>query len=203
MRTLVLIDLQNDFVPGGSLSVPNGEKAVETANAIQDQFDLVIASQDWHPENHVSFAKNHSGKKEFEEIEVNGMPQTLWPAHCVQNTNGAEFHPDLQTERIEAIFRKGTDSQIDSYSAFFDNAHLKNTGLNGYLKEKEASTLYFLGLAGDICVYYSVKDALDLGFDCVIIEDGSQPLEPKIFQKQKEALIAKGVKYINSAEIDF
>jgi len=201
MKALILIDVQNDFIPGGSLAVPEGNKVVEIANKIQDNFDLILATQDWHPENHISFAKNHEGKKEFEEIKLGDLNQTLWPNHCVQNTKGAEFHPDLKTDKIEAIFRKGTDPKIDSYSAFFDNAHLKNTGLSGYLKEKGVKTIYFMGLAGDICVYFSIKDALDFGFDCVMIEDGSKPLNAETFAKQKEELTAKGVKYINSEEL--
>src|SRR5699024_9956074 len=201
MKALILIDVQNDFIPGGSLAVPEGNKVVEIANKIQGNFDLILATQDWHPENHISFAKNHEGKKEFEEIKLGDLNQTLWPNHCVQNTKGAEFHPDLKTDKIEAIFRKGTDPKIDSYSAFFDNAHLKNTGLSGYLKEKGVKTIYFMGLAGDICVYFSIKDALDFGFDCVMIEDGSKPLNAETFAKQKEELTAKGVKYINSEEL--
>lgn len=201
MKALLLIDIQNDFIPGGSLSVPEGDQVVEIANRLQEKFDLVIATQDWHPENHISFAKNHSGKKEFEEIDVEGMKQTLWPNHCVQNTKGAEFHPDLKTNKIEAIFRKGTNPEIDSYSAFFDNAHLKNTGLSGYLKEKAVRKIYFMGLAGDICVYFSIKDALDFGFECVLIEDGSKPLNKETFAKQKEELLKKDVKYLNSQEL--
>ena len=201
MKALLLVDIQNDFIPGGSLEVPQGDQVVDIANRLQEKFDLVIATQDWHPENHISFAKNHQGKKEFEEIDLNGIKQTLWPNHCVQNTKGAEFHPNLRTEKIEAIFRKGTNPQIDSYSAFFDNAHLKNTGLSGYLKEKGVTKLYFMGLAGDICVYFSIKDALDFNFECVLIENGSKPLNPETFAKQKEELLSKGVEYLNSEEI--
>lgn len=201
MKALLLIDIQNDFIPGGSLTVPEGDQVVEIANKLQQKFDLVLATQDWHPSNHISFASNHEGKKEFEEIQLGDLKQTLWPDHCVQNTKGAEFHPGLKTNKIEAIFRKGTDPAIDSYSAFYDNAHLKNTGLSGYLKEKGVKTIYFMGLAGDICVYFSAKDALNLGFECIIIEDGSKPLDPETFAEQKEELTTKGVKYINSEEL--
>jgi|SRR5690625_3923690 len=203
MKALLLVDIQNDFMPGGSLAVPDGDKVVPIANAIQDQFDLVLATQDWHPADHISFAKQHPEKKEFDEIELHGHPQTLWPSHCVQNTSGAEFHADLKTNRIETIFRKGTDPRIDSYSAFFDNAHLRNTGLNGYLKEKEIKTLYVMGLAGDICVYFSIKDALDFGFECILIEDGSKPLDSKAFEQQKQELQERGVRYVNSSEVKF
>ncbi len=200
MNALLLIDIQNDFMPGGSLPVENGDKIVPIANTLQPQFDLVLATQDWHPKDHASFASNHKGQKEFEEIDLDGLAQTLWPDHCVQGTKGAEFHPDLDTQRIEAIFRKGTNSAIDSYSAFYDNAHKKSTGLSGYLKEKGITTLYVMGLAGDICVYYSVKDALQEGFNCVLIEDGSKALNQETFLKQKKELQEKGVDYVNAKD---
>lgn len=201
MKTLIVIDVQNDFIPGGSLSVPDGNKIVPIINRIQDKFDLVVASQDWHPPNHISFASNHIGKSTFEEIEVFGKKQTLWPDHCVQGTEGAEFHPDLNTKAWEAIFRKGTDFKIDSYSAFYDNGHLKSTGLTGYLKEKQAKQLYFCGLAADICVYYSAIDALEEGFECFFIEDASQPLDPEAFIIKKKEMMALGIKIITSQEL--
>lgn len=200
MKTLIVIDVQNDFIPGGSLSVSDGDKIVSIINGIQDKFDLVVASQDWHPQNHISFASNHKGKKTFEEIEVFGKKQTLWPDHCVQGTVGAEFHPDLRTDSWETIFRKGTDPNIDSYSAFYDNGHLKSTGLTGYLKEKGATQLFFCGLAADICVYYSVKDAMEEGFECFFIEDASQPLDAATFKIQKKELVKLGVKMISAKE---
>lgn len=200
MNALLLIDLQNDFMPGGSLQVENGDKIVPIANRLQKQFDLVIATQDWHPKDHASFASNHNGHKEFEEIDLNGLSQTLWPDHCVQNTKGAKFQPELETRRIEAIFRKGTDASIDSYSAFYDNAHKKSTGLSGYLKDKGVNTLYIMGLAGDICVYYSIKDALAEGFNCIVIEDGTKALNQRTFDQQKKELQEKGVDYVNAKE---
>ncbi|SRX75095.1 bifunctional nicotinamidase/pyrazinamidase [Aequorivita antarctica] len=201
MKTLIIVDAQNDFMPGGSLPVPDGDKIVPVINRIQDKFNLVVATQDWHPQNHISFASNHPGKSIFEEIEVAGKPQTLWPDHCVQNTDGALFHPDLQTERWEAIFRKGTDSKIDSYSAFYDNGHLKSTGLAGYLKEKGASQLFFCGLAADICVYYSIYDAFKEGFACFFIEDATQALDLEGFKEIKKELIHLGIQFITSEEI--
>lgn len=197
MTVLLLIDMQNDFMPGGALEVAEGDTIVPVANTLQLQFDLVVATQDWHPENHASFAINHKGHKPFDEIDLNGLSQTLWPVHCVQNTDGAAFHSDLETSQIEAIFRKGTATDIDSYSAFFDNAHKKSTGLRGYLKEKGATTIYFMGLAADICVYYSVKDALAEGFKCVVIENGVKILNEEIFAQQKKELESKGVKFVN------
>lgn len=201
MKTLIVIDVQNDFMPGGSLSVPKGDEIVPVINRIQDRFDLVVASQDWHPQNHISFASNHPGKSTFEEIEIQKQKQTLWPDHCVQGTDGALFHPDLETNSWETIFRKGTDPKIDSYSAFYDNGHLKSTGLTGYLKEKGASQLFFCGLAADICVYYSILDAFKEGFACFIIEDASQPLDLEVFEIQKKEMAYLGIQFISSENI--
>lgn len=201
MKTLVIIDVQNDFIPGGALSVPNGDKIVSVINSIQDKFDLIVASQDWHPKDHVSFASNHNGKQPFDQIEILGNPQTLWPNHCVQNSWGAEFHPDLNTKPWEAIFRKGTDKKIDSYSAFYDNGHLKSTGLAGYLREKGSTQVYFCGLAADICVYYSIYDAHKAGFACFFIEDASKPLDVEGFEEIKEKMRYLGVQIIFSDEI--
>lgn len=201
MKTLIIIDVQNDFMPGGSLAVPKGDKIVPIINQIQDKFDLIVASQDWHPKDHVSFASNHPGKKPFDEIEIHGQPQTLWPDHCVQETNGAKFHPNLQTQKWEAIFRKGTDRAIDSYSAFYDNGHLKSTGLSGYLREKGASQVYFCGLAADICVYYSLYDAFKEGFACFFIEDASQPLNEEGFKAIKDKMNYLGIQIVSSNDI--
>nr|WP_242604314.1 isochorismatase family protein [Legionella brunensis] len=129
MKTLIILDVQNDFLPGGSLAVPNSEVIIPIINELQPHFDLVIATQDWHPPNHKSFASNHSGRSSFEKIFLNEVEQTLWPDHCVQGSHGAEFHPQLATQAIEAIFRKGTTADIDSYSGFYDNGHDKSTGL--------------------------------------------------------------------------
>ena len=201
MKVLVVVDVQNDFMPGGSLGVPKGNEIVPVINAIQDSFDLIIATQDWHPQDHVSFAANHEGKKEFDVIDVHGFPQTLWPAHCVQGTEGASFHPDLKTHRIETIFRKGTDKNIDSYSSFFDNSKLKSTGLTGYLLEKGATEIYFCGLAADICVYFSTKDSLSEGFQSYLITDASRPLDENIYKIQKQELRELGAQIISSDEI--
>lgn len=201
MKTLVIIDLQNDFVPGGALAVPGGDKIVGIINDLQKKFDLIIATQDWHPKGHSSFAVNHHGKKEFETINWRGGEQVMWPIHCVQTTFGAEFHPDLETSKIEAVFRKGTDTQIDSYSGFYDNGHLKSTGLARYLKEKGANKLYFCGLAAEYCVYFSMIDALAKGFDVTLIEDATRALDNDKFQKAKEDILSKGGKMIQSAEL--
>lgn len=201
MKTLLIIDVQNDFVPGGSLPVPNGDKIVPVINAMQHKFDLVIATQDWHPEDHISFASNHEGASLFDVIEIQGNPQTLWPNHCVQGTKGAELHPNLDTLKFEAVFRKGTDKTIDSYSAFYDNGHLKSTGLAGYLKEKGTTQLYLCGLAADICVYFSIRDALDAGFDCFFVEDASQALDVDAFGDIKKEMINMEIQVVSSGAI--
>ena len=201
MKTLLIIDVQNDFVPGGSLPVPNGDKIVPVINAMQHKFDLVIATQDWHPEDHISFASNHEGASLFDVIEIQGNPQTLWPNHCVQGTKGAELHPNLDTLKFEAVFRKGTDKTIDSYSAFYDNGHLKSTGLAGYLKEKGTTQLYLCGLAADICVYFSIRDAVDAGFDCFFVEDASQALDVDAFGDIKKEMINMGIQLVSSGAI--
>lgn len=201
MKTLVIIDMQNDFIPGGALEVPNGDEVVSLINKLQTKFDLVIATQDWHPKGHASFAESHPGKEEFESIDLNGISQILWPVHCVQNTEGAEFHKDLNTAKIEAIFRKGTNPKIDSYSGFYDNAHLKSTGLTGYLKEKGAEELYFCGLAAEYCVYFSVKDALKEGFKAILIEDATRALKDDDFEKAKKDILENGGDIVSSEEI--
>jgi nicotinamidase/pyrazinamidase len=201
MKTLVIIDVQNDFVPGGSLAVPEGDQIVALINKLQEEFDLVIATQDWHPRDHSSFAANHPGKNEFEKIELHGMDQILWPVHCVQNSKGAEFHPDLKSAKIEAIFRKGISKEIDSYSGFYDNAHLKSTGLTGYLKEKGADELYFCGLAAEYCVYFSIIDALKEGFSATLIEDATRAISKEDFEKAKKGILHAGGKIITASEI--
>ena len=202
MKTLILIDIQNDFIPGGSLPVPGGDEIIPAVNAIQDKFDLVVATQDWHPQNHMSFASNHAEKKPLEETRVAGMQQTLWPDHCVQDSKGAEFHPGLITQKIEAIFRKGMDPEIDSYSGFYDNGHKKSTGLAGYLHEKGANDLYFCGLAADVCVYFSIKDALAEGFSATLIEDATRALDNKKFAKMKKELQELGMKVTDSKKLN-
>ncbi|GGI77411.1 bifunctional nicotinamidase/pyrazinamidase [Legionella impletisoli] len=203
MKTLILIDVQNDFMPGGSLAVAEGDEIVPVINTlIDDAFDLVVATQDWHPTNHISFASNHKEQSPFDTITLDKVEQTLWPDHCVQGSFGALFHADLNTNPIEAIFRKGTDSNIDSYSGFYDNAYQKSTGLAGYLREKKANELFFCGLAADICVYYSIQDAVKEGFTCYLIEDATKPLNKEKFKSLKKELIEMGVIILLSRDIN-
>ena len=203
MKTLVLIDIQNDFMPGGALAVEKGNEIVPLVNELQKKFDLVIATQDWHAKGHSSFASAHQDASVFDVIKLNGLDQVLWPDHCVQNTPGAEFHPELDSNRIETIFRKGTDLSIDSYSGFYDNAHLKSTGLSGYLKEKGVQNVYFAGLAGDYCVAYSVLDSIAEGFNTTLIEDATRAIDKEGFDQMKLEILRKGGTILNSAELEF
>lgn len=202
MKTLIIIDVQNDFIPGGSLAVPGGDEIIELINHLQKDFELIIATQDWHPAGHSSFAANHLGKKEFETIQLHNQEQVLWPVHCVQNSQGAEFSSILNTSKIEAIFRKGMNPELDSYSGFYDNAHEKSTGLAGYLKEKKAEDLYFCGLAADYCVYFSIIDALDEGFKATLIEDATKAIDPSRFEELKTEILKKGGEILNSTDIN-
>lgn len=192
MKTLIIVDIQNDFLEGGSLAVPNGNDVIPVLNEIQKDFDLIVATQDWHPQNHKSFAAEHPGKNEFEIIDLNGLQQVLWPVHCVQGSFGAEFHKDLKMNSIEAIFRKGMDPEIDSYSGFYDNGKRKNTGLFGYLKDRNVSEVFVAGLAADFCVYFTANDAIDLGFKTTIIEEASKPINDENWNKLKDKFREKG-----------
>jgi nicotinamidase/pyrazinamidase len=174
MKALILVDIQNDFLPGGALAVPNGDAVIPVANRLQPMFPLVVATQDWHPANHGSFAANHPGKKVFEQIDLNGLPQTLWPVHCVQGTAGAELAPGLKREHIAKIFQKGTDAGIDSYSGFFDNGHRRATGMAEWLKAKGVTEVHVCGLATDYCVKFTALDAVSSGFKTHLVEDASR-----------------------------
>ncbi|TXK48640.1 bifunctional nicotinamidase/pyrazinamidase [Pontibacter qinzhouensis] len=201
MKALILIDIQNDFLPGGALAVPAGDEIIPIVNQLQQHFDLVVATQDWHPPNHKSFASQHPAKKVFDLIKLQGLEQVLWPDHCVQGTAGAEFSEALQQQQVEAIFRKGMVPGVDSYSGFYDNGHLKSTGLTDYLRGKEVQEVYVAGLAGDYCVYFTAKDALQEGFRTILVEDACRPISPEGFEKAKADLIAKGGKIAQSTTL--
>lgn len=176
-NALIMVDLQNDFCKGGSLHVPDGDAVIPLANKLQAYFEVVIATQDWHPQDHMSFAASHPNRKVGDQITVDNMLQVLWPVHCVQNSEGAQFHPDLDTHKINKIFHKGIDKKIDSYSAFFDNAHQRTTGLAEYLREEHIKDVYIMGLATDYCVKFSTIDAIHLGFKTHVIEDACRGVE--------------------------
>ncbi|PRX37128.1 nicotinamidase/pyrazinamidase [Meinhardsimonia xiamenensis] len=170
-EALVVIDVQNDFCPGGALAVPGGDEIVPGINALMAEFAAVILTQDWHPADHASFASQHAGKAPFETVEMPYGEQVLWPDHCVQGAPGAAFHPDLDTERAQLIIRKGFHREIDSYSAFFENDRTTPTGLEGYLRTRGINRLTLVGLATDFCVNYSALDAARLGFEVTVRED--------------------------------
>src|SRR5215470_191882 len=201
MKALVLVDIQNDFLPGGALAVPRGDEVVPIANRLQPRFGLVVATQDWHPPGHGSFASTRPGRKPGEIAELAGLPQVLWPDHCVQGTTGAAFAPALSMDRVEAIVRKGTDPAIDSYSGFFDNGQRKSTGLGDYLKGRGATDLYVLGLATDYCVKLTALDAVRLGFRTFLVEDGTRGVELRRgdVARAVEEMRAAGVEILASA----
>lgn len=192
MEALIIVDIQNDFLPGGALAVPGGDEVVEIINRIQSDFPLVIATQDWHPPGHKSFASSHADREVMEVIEYRGISQVLWPDHCMQGTHGAAFSTELEADRIEAIFRKGTDPEIDSYSGFFDNGRQKSTGLTGYLRDKGVEKVWVCGLAADFCVYYTAMDALDQGYDAHIIENASRAIDPVGYAEKRSRFLDKG-----------
>jgi nicotinamidase/pyrazinamidase len=179
MNALIIVDVQNDFVPGGALAVSEGDRVVPVCNSLTKSFELVVATQDWHPRDHGSFAANHSGHKMGDVIDLNGLPQVLWPVHCVQNTRGAEFVAGLDISRFARVFQKGTDPGIDSYSGFFDNDHRRATGLGEYLKARKVSHVYVCGLATDYCVKFTALDARSLGFNVTLIQDACRGVNLK------------------------
>lgn len=203
MKCLVLTDIQNDFLPGGALAVPQGDAIIPIANKLQAAFPLVVATQDWHPPNHGSFAANHPGKKVYDQIELGGVPQILWPVHCVQNTKGAEFSPGLKRARVAKVFHKGTDAEIDSYSAFFDNMHRKSTGLGEWMKKQGVAEVFFCGLAMDYCVKFSALDAVQFGFKSNVIEDASRGvnLQPDDAKKAIAEMKRAGVTVLQSDDV--
>jgi nicotinamidase/pyrazinamidase len=174
---LLVIDVQNDFCPGGALAVGEGDAVVPVINRLAERFDHVVLTQDWHPAGHSSFASSHAGSAPFETIAMPYGPQTLWPDHCVQGTPGAAFHPKLSTDRAELVIRKGFRGAIDSYSAFYENDRRTPTGLAGYLRERGLKRIFLAGLATDYCVYYSALDARREGFDTIVIEAGCRAID--------------------------
>ena len=202
MTALLIIDVQNDFIPGGTLAVTGGDEVVPLINELQQKFNFVLATQDWHPKVHGSFAATHN-KKIGEVIDLEGLSQVLWPVHCVQGSKGAEFHPDLDTSKIRKIFQKGQDLNVDSYSGFFDNGKKKDTGLGNYLKEQGITEIVVVGLATDYCVKFTVLDALDLGFKTTVVVDACRgvDLNQGDVQKALKVMEDKGAKIVNSSEL--
>lgn len=203
MRALLLVDLQNDFMPGGSLPCKEGDAVVPVANALMPAFTLVVATQDWHPADHGSFASNHPGAKPGDVGELAGVPQVYWPDHCVQDSWGARFNADLRVQDIDKVVHKGTDASIDSYSTFYDNARRKETELDAYLKANLVDEIVIMGLATDYCVLYSCRDGLELGYAVTLVEDGCRPvdLHPGDGQRAIDELRTDGVAIATSGAI--
>lgn len=202
-NALILVDLQNDFFPGGALPVSKGNEIIPIINKLVSYpFDHVLATKDWHPPTHGSFAKTHA-KQPGERIKLAGLEQILWPVHCIQETKGAEFSPGWDARNVEKIFYKGTDPLVDSYSTFFDNGHIKSTGLADYLHSKNVKDVYIAGLATDYCVKYSVLDALELGFKVYVVVDGCRGVDLKEGDSRRamEEVHQKGAEMLSSVKV--
>lgn len=201
-QALIIIDVQNDFCPGGALAVADGDAVVPVINRLQQQFALRVLTQDWHPADHSSFAANHSGAEPFSMTEMPYGPQVLWPSHCIQGSDGAAFHADLETDGAAVTIRKGFHRDIDSYSAFFENDHKTPTGLGGYLREQGVTSLVMAGLATDFCVRFSAVDAAKLGFDVTLVDDACRAIDMDgSLEDAMRDLEENGVKRVNSATL--
>ena len=199
---LLVIDVQNDFIPGGSLPVPGGEQIVPLINHLARQFQQVVIAQDWHPRGHTSFASSHPGRQPYDVIELPYGEQTLWPEHCVQATAGAKFHPELDLPHAQLVIRKGCNPDIDSYSAFLEADRVTTTGLAGYLKERGIDTVYMVGLALDFCVMYSALDARAAGFNAFVVLDACRAIDMDgSLATAMERMQAAGVELIQSNEL--
>lgn len=203
MKALILVDLQNDFLTGGALAVPDGDRVIPIANRLQSHFEIIVATQDWHPANHSSFAVHHPGAKVFDQIDLNGLRQTLWPIHCVQNTSGADFAPGLIRDRLSKVFPKGTEPGIDSYSGFFDNGHKRSTGLGEWLRTRGVTEVFICGLATDYCVKFTALHALQFGFQTCVVEDACRGvnLEADDVSKSINEMKAAGIRLVQSADL--
>ena len=202
MDALIFVDIQSDFVPGGALPVPHGREVVAVANRLVPAFDLIVATQDWHGPQHASFASAHPGKSVGECIDLHGVPQVLWPDHCVRGTAGAAFVAELDTARLARVFRKGTDDDVDSYSGFFDGDRRHSTGLAEFLRERGVSDVYVLGLATDYCVKATALDAIDLGFTTYLVVDGCRGVDIMgDTRRAVEEMAARGVCVFTSTDL--
>ncbi len=202
MKALLIVDVQNDFCPGGNLAVPNGDDVVPVINSLIEEFDIIIQTQDWHPSDHSSFASNHDNKESYETIELDYGTQVLWPDHCIQGSKGAEFHPGLNTNKTQVIIRKGFRKNIDSYSTFYENDQTTGTGLTGYLRERDVKEIYTTGLATDFCVKWSVLDGIDEGFKMYLIQDAVRGIDLNgSLQEAMNEMKEKGAVFITSDQI--
>jgi len=203
MRVLVVVDIQNDFLPGGALAVKEGSKIIPLVNKLQKKFHLVVATQDWHPANHESFASNYPNGVIGDLVDLHGLPQVLWPDHCIQNTWGAELAETLDISSVQKVFRKGTEAAVDSYSGFFDNGKRKDTGLSTYLQSKDVEQLFIVGLATDYCVKFTALDAVNLGFVTTVIVDAVKAvnLHPEDQENAIETMRLAGIQIIQGDKL--
>jgi len=203
MKALIVVDIQHDFLPGGALAVSEGDEIIPLVNELMDKFDLIVATQDWHPAGHGSFASNHQGKKPGDMIVLNGLDQILWPDHCIQESHGAKFSKVLDFDRFNKVFQKGTDKGIDSYSGFFDNGKMKDTGMNQYLREHGVDEVFVVGLATDYCVKFTAIDAAELKFTTHVIADATRAvnLQPGDFARALKEMQQKGINIIDAEEL--
>ncbi len=201
MKALILVDIQNDFLPGGNLPVSGGDAIIPVVNALIERFPLTALTQDWHPAGHLSFASAHAGKEPFEKIELDGLEQILWPDHCIQGSVGAAFPESVDTNAAVAIFRKGMDPRVDSYSAFFDNGRRRRTGLAEWLKGMDVDSVCVAGLAAEVCVAYTARNAAELGFATTVVEDGTRALSDDDFTRVREELSDLGVQFRKSTAL--
>lgn len=202
MKALLIIDVQNDFCPGGKLAVPDGDAVVPIINNLITHFDIIIQTQDWHPSDHSSFASNHIGKNPYETIKMGYGTQVLWPDHCIQNSKGADFHPELNTQKTQVVIRKGFRKEIDSYSTFFENDKVTATGLSGYLRERGVNILYVVGLATDFCVKWSVLDGIEEGFKIFLVKDAVRGIDLSgSLQNALDEMKEKGAVFVTSDQI--
>lgn len=202
MKALIVVDMQNDFMPGGPLGVDEADQLVPLINQLMERVDLVIATQDWHPQNHGSFASNNDGHRPGEIIDLNGLSQVLWPDHCVQGTPGAEFVEGINDNAFAAVVRKGMDARVDSYSGFADNGHRIQTGMAGLLRERGVDQVYVCGVATDYCVRFTALDAQQEGFQTTLIKDASRGVElnPGDVDAAVQELEQAGVRVVNASE---
>lgn len=200
---LLIIDVQNDFCPGGSLAVPEGDKVIPVINRIAGLFPLVVATRDWHPEDHISFASAHPGTQPQDTIEHGGITQILWPDHCVKGTAGAAFHPDLDTTPINLILHKGAKTHLDSYSAFFENDKTTATGLESYLRGLGFERLFVVGLAEDVCVFFTATDARRLGFETTVVTDATRGVNipDGNLEEARNEMTSAGVRFVSSRDL--
>lgn len=204
IKALCVIDVQNDFCPGGSLEVPQGDEIIPIVNSISPLFTEVIATKDWHPEGHISFASSYTDKKPMDTVERDGETEVLWPDHCIKGSRGAEFHPDLDIVPITLILHKGFRKDLDSYSAIFENDHQTPTGLEFYLKGLHIDEIFICGLAADVCVYFSVMDSLKQGFKVNLIEDATRGVDQPAgsLEKAMDTMRKEGARFIRSDQVE-